>query len=88
MALLEPLAYRVTRPVVAEAKIQVRRLLIAIALCATGVACAVGGLAYAASSLWHALAPLIGTVWSDLLLGGLYAGLAAILLGLGFKAVR
>lgn len=88
LALLQPFARNLTRPIVAEVKIQVHRVLLAVALAATGVACIIVGLTYFASSLWHTMLPLIGSIGSDLLLGGLYVGLAVLLLLGGFRMVR
>lgn len=88
LAFLGPLARTLSEPLVTELRAQVYRLLIAICLGATGVACVIVGLAYFASSLWHGLTPVIGVIGSDLLLGALYGLLAIVLLRAGSKMVR
>lgn len=88
LAILKPMAARLTEPVVAEVKIQLHRVLLAVSLGATGVACVIVGLTYFASSLWHALVPALGTVGADLVLGAAYAMVAATLLVLSFRLVR
>jgi hypothetical protein len=88
MTLLKPLAVRLTAPLVAEAKNQFHGVLVAFCLAATGIACVVTGLAYFASSLWHGLVPIIGTVGADLILGFSYAGVAAALLIGSVRMVR
>lgn len=85
---LAPLAARVARPVVERAKHQIHRILVALALVAVGVASIVVGLAYLASSLWHALVPLLGTVGADLALGACYGTIALITILLGLGLVR
>ena len=81
-------AGRLVEPALAKVKDQIHRLLVAAAILATGVACLVAGLAYIASSLWHALVPALGTVGADLLLGSLYAILASCLLMAGFGLAK
>lgn len=88
MALLKPMAARLTEPLVAAAKTQAHRMLIAVCLATTGIACIIAGLSYFASSLWHALVPIIGTVGADLFLGFSYASIAAMLLFGSFRMVR
>ena len=85
---LASFADRLAEPALAKIKQQIHRLLMATAIVAVGVAFLVAGIAYFASSLWHALVPVLGNVGADLLLGVLYAGVAAALLLGGFRLVR
>lgn len=87
-ALLKPMLVHLTEPLIAEAKRELRRILIALSLAATAAACIVVGLTYFASSLWHALVPLIGTVGADVILGVAYALIAAPLLLIASKMTR
>ena len=66
------MAARLTQPVVKEAKHQVSRFFTALSLAAAGVACVTVGLAYFASSLWHALVPVLGTVGAVLIVCMIY----------------
>ena len=85
---LAPLAERVARPAIDRVKHQVHRTLVALALIGVGVASAVVGLAYFASSLWHALVPFVGTVGADLVLGTCYGTVALVTIVLGLRLVR
>lgn len=67
---------------------EVHRILMALAIVAAGIAFLVAGIAYFASSLWHALQPAMGNVGADLFLGLLYGGVAAALLWGGLRLVR
>lgn len=88
LALSKPIATRLVEPVVAKAKLELRRLVIALCLAATGIACIIAGLAYVASSLWHALVPAIGTVGADVTLGVFYTLLAFTLLLISSRMLR
>jgi polyferredoxin len=88
LALLKPVAYKLTRPLAKEVRTEIHRLLVAVSLSAAGIACLIVGLSYFASSLWHALVPILGTVGADFLLGTLYALLAGILLFFGLREIR
>lgn len=85
---LASFADRLAEPVLAKVKQQIHRLMIATAIVAAGIAFLVAGIAYFASSLWHALVPVLGNVGADLLVGVLYAGLAGALLLGGLRMVR
>jgi hypothetical protein len=85
---LASFADRLAEPAFAKIKRQIHRLLLASAIVAAGIAFLVAGIAYFASSLWHALVPVLGNVGADLLLGALYAGVAAMLLLGGLRLVR
>ena len=88
MFLRQSFVDRLAEPVFAKIKHQIHRLLIACAIVAAGIALLVTGMAYFASSLWHALVPALGTVGADLLLGFAYAGAAAALLLGGLRLGR
>jgi len=85
---LAPVAERALKPVMDSIKEQTYRVLIALALVAVGVACLITGLAYFASSLWHALEPRLGPVSADLILGVAYSVIAAITIAVGLQRVR
>ncbi len=80
------------QPVLIGIKTKIRneahRLLAAVTIVAAGIAFLVAGIAYFASSLWHALEPVMGTIGADLLLGCLYGGVAVALLMGGLRLVR
>jgi hypothetical protein len=82
------MAVRLTEPALAAVKNQLNRLLIAGCLAAAGVACVIVGLAYFASSLWHALVPTIGMARADFVLGLSYAAIAIVLLAIALRMVR
>jgi type VI protein secretion system component VasF len=85
---LAPMAERAFKPLMDGIKQQTHHLLIALALVAVGVACLVTGLAYFASSLWHALEPHLGMVGADLVLGVAYSAIAVVAIAVGLGRVR
>ena len=85
---LASFADRLAEPAIAKIKHQVHRLLTAVAIVAAGIAFLVAGIAYFASSLWHALQPVMGNVGADLFLGLLYGGVAAALLMGGLRLLK
>jgi len=85
---LAPVAERALKPVMDGVKEHTHRILIALALVAAGVACLIAGLAYFASSLWHALEPHLGAVGADLVLGVGYSVIAVIAIMVGLQQVK
>ena len=85
---LAPILERLVEPAVRHVKSHIRQILGAVAAIGTGVACLVAGLAYFASSLWHALAPRLGNVGADLVLGCSYGTAAVALIILGLRMGR
>jgi hypothetical protein len=79
---------RLARPALSKINNHIHRLLVAAATVALGLACLIVGLAYFASSLWHALVPAIGTIGADLSLGAIYSGLAISLILAGSRLAR
>jgi len=85
---LYAIADGLTGHAISKVKQSAHRLLMAGVTLALGVACLVAGLAYLASSLWHALVPAVGTVGADLILGTVYALVATALLVGGSRLAR
>jgi hypothetical protein len=83
-----PILERLAEPAMRNVKNHIRQTLIAVAAIGTGVACLIAGLSYFASSLWHALAPHLGNVGADLVLGCSYAMAAVALIAWGLRSGR
>lgn len=64
------------------------RLFFAAAALLLGIGCLVAGIAYLASALWRALAPVMGNTGADILMGCAYAVMAILLIAAGFRAAR
>jgi hypothetical protein len=85
---LSTLADRLAEPALNKLRQQVHRFLMAAATLALAIGCLIAGLAYLASSVWHALVPMLGTVGADLVLGAVYVILATTLFWMGSKLAK
>jgi hypothetical protein len=88
MQLLVSLADQLAGRGIRAVKAYIYRLFFAAAAVLIGIGCLVAGIAYLASALWRSLAPLLGDMGADIMLGGAYAVLAVLLIAVGFRMAR
>jgi uncharacterized membrane protein required for colicin V production len=88
LRLLDQIWGRLSRPVVEGIKDQIYRLIITVAVIALGIACLIICLSYLGTALRQSLVPSMGLVGADVLLGGLFGLVAAVLLFLGLRGAR
>lgn len=88
LRLLDQIWGRLSRPVVEGIKDQIYRLIITVAVIALGIACLIICLSYFGTALRQSLVPVMGLVGADVLLGGLFGLVAAVLIFFGLRAAR